>query len=101
MLHNCILLIFRQTGQDTTEEIRSRDFRQELEERERIAAKEKSKEKGHRSYGESSAKKSRLEMLTTSNLDVDDPVDDDDDDDSDDRLVYCHRYCTFKENSNL
>ncbi len=27
-------------------------------------------------------------MLTTSNLDVDDPVDDDDDDDSDDRYVF-------------
>lgn len=82
---NYVFSIFRQTGQDTTEEIRSRDFRQELEERERIAAKDKSKEKGHRSYGESSTKKSRLEMLTTSNLDLDDPVDDDDDDDSDDR----------------
>ncbi|XP_065055737.1 spliceosome-associated protein CWC15 homolog [Rhopilema esculentum] len=74
----------RQTGQDTTEELRSRDFRKELEDRERSAFKEKSKEKGSRSHGESSSKKSRLEMLTTSNLDMDDPVDDDDDDDSDD-----------------
>ena len=83
-----IIYVFnRQTGQDTADELRSRDFRKELEDRERSAFKEKSKEKGSRTYGESSSKKSRLEILTTSNLDMDDPVDDDDDDDSDDRHV--------------
>lgn len=76
---------YRQTGQDSVEEVRSRDFRKELEERERHALKEKSKDKSSKLYGETSSKKSRFEMLTVSNLDVDDPADDDDNEDSDDR----------------
>ena len=78
-------IFHRQTGQDSAEEVRSRDFRKELEDRERRAFKEKNKEKGSKSYGETSSKKSRIEMLTASNLDVDDPVDDDDNEDSDER----------------
>lgn len=72
----------RQTGQDTVEEVRSRDFRKDLEERERQAARERVKEKGNRSAVEQ-PKRPRLDQPPPSNLDADDPVDDDDDDDSD------------------
>jgi len=68
----------RQPGQDTIDELRSRDFRRELEERERQAARERAKERGSRSSGLESSKRPRLEQLPT-NLDADDPVDDDDD----------------------
>lgn len=76
----------RQAGQDTIQEIHGRDFRKDLEERERASARDKNKEKGSRT--ESSTKRSRMEMLTaaTSAFDPDDPIDDNDDDseDSDD-----------------
>lgn len=76
----------RQTGQDTVEEVRSRDFRKDLEERERQAVRDRAKEKGSRSTAEQ-PKRPRLDQPPPSNLDADDPVDDDDDDDSDER---CH-----------
>lgn len=76
----------RQTGQDTVEELRSRDFRKDLEERERQAARERVKEKGSRSATEQ-PKRPRLDQPPPSNLDADDPVDDDDDDDSDERYI--------------
>ncbi|CAH3182338.1 unnamed protein product [Porites lobata] len=72
----------RQAGQDTAEELRSRDFRKDLEERERVAARERNKEKGSR-YTSEQPKRPRLDQPPPSNLDADDPVDDDDDDDSD------------------
>ncbi|EDO36355.1 predicted protein [Nematostella vectensis] len=72
----------RQTGQDTTEEIRSRDLRKELEEREHQAARERAKEKSGRGLVEL-PKRPRLEQAA-SNLDADDPVDDDDEDDDSD-----------------
>ena len=78
------LLFNRQTGQDTAEEVRGRDFRKDLEERERQAARERNKEKGSRSTTEQ-PKRPRLDQPPPSNLDADDPVDDDDDDDSDER----------------
>lgn len=37
----CLVSTFRQTTQDAPEEVRNRDFRRELEERERAAAREK------------------------------------------------------------
>ncbi|KAK7474405.1 hypothetical protein BaRGS_00034359 [Batillaria attramentaria] len=58
-------LKYRQEGQGTTDEVRSRDFRRELEDRERSVREKRDK---HRA-----------------NLDADDPLDDDDEDeDSDD-----------------
>lgn len=36
---------FRQTTQDAPEEVRNRDFRRELEERERVAAREKNRDR--------------------------------------------------------
>uniref|UniRef100_A0A8C9J7Z5 Spliceosome-associated protein CWC15 homolog n=1 Tax=Panthera tigris altaica TaxID=74533 RepID=A0A8C9J7Z5_PANTA len=37
---------YRQTTQDAPEEVRNRDFRRELEERERAAAREKNRDRG-------------------------------------------------------
>ena len=78
----------RQIGQDTAEELRSKDFRKDLEERERQAARERVKEKGSRSSTEQ-PKRPRLDQPPPSNLDADDPVEDDEDDDSEER------YSTF------
>lgn len=71
-------LKYRKKGQSTNEEIRSRDFRRELEDRERSV-----KEKRDRGRESGSTKKLRLEHISSSNLDADEPVDDDDEDDSD------------------
>ncbi|XP_070537744.1 spliceosome-associated protein CWC15 homolog [Ptychodera flava] len=74
-------LKYRQTGQNTQDDLRDRDFRKDLEERERAAAREK---RGERSGRESSStKRPRVEQIPAANLDADDPIDDDDDDDSD------------------
>uniref|UniRef100_A0AAX7SY18 Spliceosome-associated protein CWC15 homolog n=1 Tax=Astatotilapia calliptera TaxID=8154 RepID=A0AAX7SY18_ASTCA len=39
---------YRQPTQDAPEEVRARDFRRELEERERVAVREKTRERGPR-----------------------------------------------------
>jgi molybdenum cofactor biosynthesis enzyme MoaA len=39
--------IFREHGQGTSEEVRGRDFRKELEEREKVATREKSRSHSH------------------------------------------------------
>jgi len=71
---------YRQEGQGTVEEHRGRDFRRELEERERS-----SKDKRDRGRDSGATKRPRLEQIPAANLDADDPIDeDDDDDDSDD-----------------
>lgn len=52
----CTIVIFlslflsdlRQPTQDAPEEVRARDFRRELEERERVAARDKTRERGPR-----------------------------------------------------
>ncbi|KAH3808326.1 spliceosome-associated protein CWC15 homolog [Dreissena polymorpha] len=72
-------LKYRQEGQGTTDEVRNRDFRRELEDRER-ANREK---RGDRNR-DSSSKRPRLEQISASNLDADDPLDDDDEEDEDD-----------------
>lgn len=41
-------MILRQPTQDAPEEVRARDFRRELEERERVAVREKTRERGPR-----------------------------------------------------
>lgn len=77
-------LKYRQEGQGTAEEVRGRDFRRELEDRERTAREKKDK---HRDAAgsTSSSKRPRLEQIPAANLDADDPLDDDDEDeDSDD-----------------
>lgn len=40
--------VLRQPTQDAPEEVRTRDFRRELEERERVAARDKTRERGPR-----------------------------------------------------
>lgn len=99
-------LKYRDHGQSTTEELRSRDFRRELEDRERVVRDGKRtsgsgsgtgssgaiRESGSQSSSSSSSsKKPRLDQIAPANLDADDPQDEDDDasdsDDSDDEAV--------------
>ncbi|XP_076435570.1 spliceosome-associated protein CWC15 homolog [Babylonia areolata] len=70
-------LKYRQEGQGTTEELRGRDFRRELENWERSAREKRDK---HRDSSSSSSKRPRLEQIPAANLDADDPLDDDDED---------------------
>jgi len=88
-------LKYRQEGQGTSEELRSRDFRKELDERE-VRSKNipatvrKAIEANLTSTSSSSsaptAKRPKLDAAPPSNLDADDPVDNDssEDEDSDD-----------------
>ncbi|XP_053564580.1 spliceosome-associated protein CWC15 homolog [Bombina bombina] len=80
---------YRQTTQDAPEEVRSRDFRRELEERERVVVREKNRDRPTREHASSISKKPRLDQIPAANLDADDPLtdeeeDEDSDDDSDD-----------------
>lgn len=83
-------LKYRQPGQDTTDEIRGRDFRKDLEDRERVAQRErfterdKRAERAPRESQSSGSKKPRLDQIPAANLDADDPLDDEDDEDSSD-----------------
>jgi protein CWC15 len=83
-LLDVVVVFSRETGQGTSDEIRSRDLRKELEEREREAtSKSASKQPANvRRAIEANAKRQKLEQ----NPDADDPVDSDrsDDEDSDD-----------------
>lgn len=89
-------LKLRQSGQESSEEVRNRDFKRDLIERER-SAREKggkssrtSSSSGDGSSSSSSApssKRPRIEPVSTATLDADDPLDEDPDDsdvDSDD-----------------
>jgi len=77
-------LKYREHGQGTSEELRGRDLKRDLESRER-AVKDKRGEKSEESKSESSsAKKSRVDAIQMGNLDADDPVDADDSDEEDD-----------------
>ncbi|RUS79717.1 hypothetical protein EGW08_012525 [Elysia chlorotica] len=75
---------YRQGGQNTQDELRGRDFRRDLEERERTA-REKRGDRNRESGSNSSGKRPRIEQIPAANLDADDPVDDEEEeDDSDD-----------------
>lgn len=75
---------YRQEGQNTQDELRGRDFRRDLEERER-SAREKRGDRNRDLGSSSSNKRPRIEQIPAANLDADDPVDDDEEeDDSDD-----------------
>lgn len=83
----------REHGQGTSDELRQRDFRKELEEREAKSSGSSSKTipAGVRRAIEANAapsKKPKLDHISTANLDQDDPIDDESesssDDDSDD-----------------
>ncbi|CAJ0954657.1 unnamed protein product, partial [Mesorhabditis belari] len=77
----------RQTGQATEEDLKRRDLRRELEDREHAAAREKRTGKEASSVG-SSSKKPRFEEIaaSTKDIDADEPLDEinDSDEDSDD-----------------
>jgi len=84
-------LKFREPGQGTTDEHKGKDFKKELEDRERLAyrnsQKEKARKEGKALDSPPPAKRSRNEAISMANLDADDPVDQSDsdsDDDSDD-----------------
>ncbi|CDR00263.1 unnamed protein product [Oncorhynchus mykiss] len=75
---------YRQLTQDAPEEVRARDFRRELEERERVAVREKTRERGpreHTTSSSSSSKRPRLDQIPAANLDADDPLTDDEEED--------------------
>ena len=80
----------RQTGQDSVDEVREKDFKRDLEERERQAARERTRDRGSRTE----SKRSRLDQVPATNLDADDPVDDDDSDDSNERFekIVFHKF---------
>ncbi|KAK3878864.1 hypothetical protein Pcinc_016524 [Petrolisthes cinctipes] len=94
-------LKYRDHGQSSVEEVRSRDMRRELEDRERVVRDKRTSSSssssnaresgGSSSSSSSSSKKPRLDQIAPANLDADDPQDDDDDasdsDDSDDEAV--------------
>lgn len=74
---------YRQEGQGTTHELRSRDFRKDLEDRER-AVRDKRSDRNRESGASSSvsgSKRPRLDQIPAANLDADDPVDDEDEED--------------------
>ena len=93
-------IVFSQSGQGTTDDLKSKDFKRELEERERNALIERDNKRGlpsNSSAGStsrsstasitSSNKKQRVEAITgvTANIDADEVIaDDSDDSDSDD-----------------
>lgn len=88
-------LKYRDHGQSTTEEVRNRDFRRELEDREHVVRDKRTSSSSSNatrdSGSSSSSKKPRLDQIAQANLDADDPQDDDDDasdsDESDDDAV--------------
>ncbi|XP_006000724.1 protein CWC15 homolog [Latimeria chalumnae] len=76
---------YRQVTQDAPEEVRTRDFRRELEERERTAVREKNRDRPTREHttSSSSSKRPRLDQIPAANLDADDPLTDDDEEEED------------------
>ncbi|VDM65371.1 unnamed protein product [Strongylus vulgaris] len=75
-------LKYRQTGQGTEEDLRRRDLRRELEDKERATREKRNRESG---ASGSSSKRARLEEITHAGVDADEPLDEPDssDDDSD------------------
>lgn len=68
---------YREHGQNTVDELSGRDFRKELEEREREKDKDTRRAIENNLH---SNKRPRLEQVPTTSLDADDPLDDDDED---------------------
>uniref|UniRef100_UPI00398EBAE5 protein CWC15 homolog isoform X2 n=1 Tax=Pristiophorus japonicus TaxID=55135 RepID=UPI00398EBAE5 len=76
---------YRQPTQDVPEELRSRDFRRELEERERVVVREKNRDRPPREHTTSSSKRPRLDQIPAANLDADDPLTDEEEEEDSDR----------------
>ncbi|KAL6424668.1 Protein CWC15-like protein B [Formica fusca] len=76
-------LKYREYGQGTVEELRNRDFRKELEEKERVEKDKGSSRRAiepSRESTTSSAKRQKLDQVPAASLDADDPLDDDESD---------------------
>lgn len=76
-------LKYREHGQGTIEELRNRDFRKELEERERSEKDKGSSRRAiepSRESSTSNAKRQKLDQVPAASLDADDPLDDEDSD---------------------
>lgn len=80
------LCFCREQGQGTTDELRQRDFRRELEEREGKSSGKTIPATVRRAIeaNTTAAKKPKLDQIPAANLDQDDPVDNDSSSDSDD-----------------
>ncbi|CAK8687168.1 unnamed protein product [Clavelina lepadiformis] len=77
-------LKYRQTGQNAPDDIRSRDLRYDLEERERVSRSDKRSSDSSSRSSRDNQKRQRIDHVSASNLDADDPVDSDSGSDSDD-----------------
>ena len=78
-----MLFLYREHGQGTIEELRNRDFRKELEERERIDKDKGSSRRAiepSRDSTASSTKRQKLDQVPAASLDADDPLDDEESD---------------------
>lgn len=75
-------LKYREDGQGNRDDIRGKDFRRDLEERERVAREKRGGR--DRDSSSSSHKRPRLDQLPASNLDADDPIDEEEDEESSD-----------------
>ena len=90
---------YRERGQGAPEENLGRDFRRELEDRERVASIEKQRERGRgrlvdKAKEEIEEKPAKRLKVEPQNLDADDPLDESDagdsDSDSDDETAACY-----------
>lgn len=75
--------LYREHGQGTIEELRNRDFRKELEDRERGEKEKGSSRRAiepSREATASSAKRQKLDQVPAASLDADDPLDDEESD---------------------
>lgn len=78
-----LTIFLREHGQNTIEELRNRDFRKELEEREREKEKPSSNRRMIEAAREavvSNSKKQKVDQAPAASLDADDPLDEDDSD---------------------
>lgn len=76
-------LKYRQEGQNAPVDVGSRDFRRELEDRERSSYREKGEKRSSDRSSRDSHKRQRLNQISQAELDADDPVNSDSESDSD------------------
>ncbi|ESO01602.1 hypothetical protein HELRODRAFT_81330 [Helobdella robusta] len=74
-------LKYRQDGQNSASDVRNKDFRRELEDKERNLREKKKIQTSAPSLPSLVSKKSRSEQVPLSTLDADDPIDEDESDD--------------------
>ena len=88
LLKFVLFFVYREHGQNTTSELRNKDFRKDLEEREKEREKEKGSNRRMIEPERSSValtKRQKVDQVPAASLDADDPLDENDSDsDSDD-----------------